>query len=228
MSEFKCQNGDVIRVGGVYVWQFYTEPKIFAVTEIDRDHFLDQNKTRGMIENLRHELARDEDGYYIWGGGEQPVPDDWFVEVKLDTGSLSRSSASNYGWAISDSDDARNITAFRVVSTGEKANTPSWNETVAEIPYRGGPLEFEDDQDALLDMVNSPPHYQLREGYEVYDLRQDLAKKAQAANASHAAYSDWDRAIEYLVRMWDKNGLEDAKKAKWYLEMLIDKLEHEE
>ncbi len=97
------------------------------------------------------ELARDEDGYYIWEGDEQPVPDDWFVEVKLDTGSLSRSSASNYGWAISDSDDARNITAFRVVSTGAVHNPEpstktkekfSWNETVPEIPYTGNGLEF--------------------------------------------------------------------------------------
>ena len=78
------------------------------------------------------------------------------------------------------------------------------------------------------DMVNSPPHYQLREGYEVYDLRQDLAAKAQAAQVPHDIYSDWDRAIEYLIRCWDKNDLEDIRKARWYINKLIEKLELEE
>ncbi len=79
-----------------------------------------------------------------------------------------------------------------------------------------------------LDMVNSPPHYQLRDGYEVYDLRQDLAAKAQAAQVPHDIYSDWDRAIEYLIRCWDKNDLEDIRKARWYINKLIEKLEPEE
>ena len=75
------------------------------------------------------------------------------------------------------------------------------------------------------DMVNHPPHYQLREGYEVYDLRQDLANKAEAAGISFHLYSDWDRATEYLLRCWEKNGVEDIKKARWYLDKLIQKLD---
>ena len=75
------------------------------------------------------------------------------------------------------------------------------------------------------DMVNRPPHYQLREGYEVYDLRQDLAKKAAEANVPHDKYSDWDRALEYALRCWQKNGVEDLKKARWYLDKLIGKME---
>lgn len=75
------------------------------------------------------------------------------------------------------------------------------------------------------DPVNKPKHYQLREGYEVYDLRQDLARKAQAAGVPHDQFSDWDRALEYLLRMWDKNGVEDAKKGAWYVNKLVGKLE---
>lgn len=78
------------------------------------------------------------------------------------------------------------------------------------------------------DLVNKPPHYQLREGYEVYDLRQDLAAKAANGGATYDQYSDWDRAIEYIVRMWGKNKLEDAKKGRWYLDKLISKLESAE
>lgn len=77
------------------------------------------------------------------------------------------------------------------------------------------------------DNVNHPPHYQLRPGYEVYDLRQDLARKAEAVSVPLDEYSDWDRALEYLLRMWDKNMLEDAKKARWYLDKLIQKLERQ-
>lgn len=80
-------------------------------------------------------------------------------------------------------------------------------------------------KEGLDDMVNRPPHYQLREGYEVYDLRQDLAKKAAQASVPHDQYSDWDRALEYLLRMWDKNGLEDCRKGAWYVNKLIEKLE---
>lgn len=76
-----------------------------------------------------------------------------------------------------------------------------------------------------LDMVNKPPHYQLREGYEVYDLRQDLARKAGHLGLPHDLYSDWDRALEYLLRCWEKNELEDIKKARWYLDKIISKLE---
>jgi hypothetical protein len=75
------------------------------------------------------------------------------------------------------------------------------------------------------DLVNHPPHYQLRPDYEVYDLRQDLAKKAAQHNVPHDQYSDWDRTLEYLLRMWGKNEVEDAKKARWYLNKLIEKLE---
>ena len=79
-----------------------------------------------------------------------------------------------------------------------------------------------------IDMVNSPPHYQLRPGYEVYDLRQDLARKANNISLPHDLYSDWDRAIEYLIRCWEKNDIEDIKKARWYLNKLIEKLEADE
>lgn len=80
----------------------------------------------------------------------------------------------------------------------------------------------------MTDMVNKPPHYQLHEGYEVYDLRQDLATKAQAISLPHDLYSDWDRALEYLLRCWEKNELEDLKKSRWYINKMIDKLENDE
>ena len=73
------------------------------------------------------------------------------------------------------------------------------------------------------DMVNAPPHYQLLPGVEVYDVRMALLGKVSTATLQEI--DDWSRSWEYLTRMWQKNGLEDAKKARWYLDKLIEKLE---
>jgi len=75
------------------------------------------------------------------------------------------------------------------------------------------------------DAVNKPKHYQIAPGLEFYDLRQFLAAKAQEQCIPHDQYSDWDRALEYLFRMWEKNEVEDLKKAMWYMEKLKSKLE---
>lgn len=80
------------------------------------------------------------------------------------------------------------------------------------------------DSTQLHDAVNNPKHYQLLPGVEVYDIRQALAAKATAAGATLDQFSDYDRAVEYLLRMWEKNGVEDAKKAAWYLNKLVEKL----
>ena len=76
-----------------------------------------------------------------------------------------------------------------------------------------------------VDLVNKPKHYELADDFEVYDLRQMLARKAMLAEIRYDLYSDWDRALEYLIRMWDKNGVQDAKKARWYINKMIEKIE---
>lgn len=74
------------------------------------------------------------------------------------------------------------------------------------------------------DMVNSPPHYQLLPGVEVIDVRDALFAK-MPSDVPHDIADCWSRSWEYLTRMWDKNGLEDAKKARWYLDRMIKKIE---
>jgi len=75
----------------------------------------------------------------------------------------------------------------------------------------------------MRDPVNNPSHYQLLPGVEVYDVRHAILAKAEGVTLSEA--DDWSRAWEYITRMWGKNGLEDAKKAQWYLNKLIERLE---
>ncbi len=75
------------------------------------------------------------------------------------------------------------------------------------------------------DVVNEPSHYKILPGVEVYDIRHAILEKHSTQEATHSQIDDWSRSWEYLTRMWQKNGLEDAKKARWYLDKLIEKLE---
>ncbi|WGH28556.1 protein of unknown function DUF3310 [Vibrio phage 13VV501A] len=76
---------------------------------------------------------------------------------------------------------------------------------------------------ARFDPVTNPKHYQLLEGVQVYDVRHAILAKNPTLHPSVA--DDWSRSWEYLTRMFEKNGLEDAKKARWYLGKLIARLE---
>lgn len=76
------------------------------------------------------------------------------------------------------------------------------------------------------DPVNKPKHYEILPGLEVYDLRQAYAKKLQGI-VPLDQFSDWDRGLEYLLRMWEKNGREDLEKALIYLNLLLKKLPKE-
>lgn len=76
-----------------------------------------------------------------------------------------------------------------------------------------------------VDNVNAPKHYQLMPGVEVYHVRSALLDKMdQRDDITPGMVDDWSRAWEYLTRMWEKNGKEDAQKCRWYLNKLIEKL----
>lgn len=66
------------------------------------------------------------------------------------------------------------------------------------------------------DMVNHPPHYQTRSGLEVIDII-----NAATGNLVGIEAFCVGNAIKYLCRWKKKNGLEDLKKARWYLDRLI-------
>lgn len=68
------------------------------------------------------------------------------------------------------------------------------------------------------DMVNHPKHYQGK--YECIDVLEDVTKELTGIEAFCTA-----NAIKYLWRWKKKNGVEDLKKAKWYIQYLVDKIE---
>lgn len=72
------------------------------------------------------------------------------------------------------------------------------------------------------DMVNHPPHYQSKSGLEVIDVIEAFTDNLKGIYAV-----DTGNAIKYICRWSHKNGVEDLKKARWYINNLIDHLEKE-
>ena len=72
-------------------------------------------------------------------------------------------------------------------------------------------MTLHDDED---DMVNHPPHYN-KYGVECIDA-------LRAATGEGFEYYLQGNVIKYMWRYRYKNGIEDLKKANWYLELLME------
>lgn len=73
------------------------------------------------------------------------------------------------------------------------------------------------------DMINHPDHYQSANGLEVIDVIKEFTSGLEGIEAT-----DTGNILKYICRWKKKNGVEDLKKAKWYLEHLIDYVESTE
>lgn len=69
-------------------------------------------------------------------------------------------------------------------------------------------------------MVSRPPHYQSKNGLEVIDVIDAFTADLTGTEATHTG-----NILKYVCRWKAKNGLQDLKKAAWYLDRLINKLE---
>ena len=101
-----------------------------------------------------------------------------------------------------------NWVPFTMYEPHEKAFWVSYKGAVPEPTY---------------DVVEKPKHYMLFEdqGIEVRDVIEKLVKKIEWYPEG-LAIADYVQMMQYLMRFMDKNGVEDLKKAKWYLEKLIE------
>lgn len=70
------------------------------------------------------------------------------------------------------------------------------------------------------DNVKSPRHYVSDKGFEVFDVQE-----AYIHDLKGMAASFWCNVVKYILRFQMKNGVEDLKKAKYYLEKLIEEQE---
>ena len=81
---------------------------------------------------------------------------------------------------------------------------------------------------ANYDVISKPKHYMLFEdkGIEVRDVLEKLCDKLQNTlpypSNSSLFESDYVQLMQYLMRFMDKNGVEDLKKARWYLDKMIE------
>lgn len=71
------------------------------------------------------------------------------------------------------------------------------------------------------DNVNHPKHYQSSGSLECIQVLQEVLSKEEFEGFCRG------NIIKYLWRSNQKNGLEDLKKAQWYLNKLIDTKEKE-
>ena len=73
------------------------------------------------------------------------------------------------------------------------------------------------------DTVNHPAHYQLRgfpDGFETIDVIAAVTADLTGMEAVCTA-----NALKYIIRWKHKNGVEDLRKARWYLDRLIGECE---
>ena len=67
------------------------------------------------------------------------------------------------------------------------------------------------------DNIIRPSHYASDKGFEVFDVQEAFIHELKGMSASY-----WCNIVKYILRFQKKNGVEDLKKAKYYLEKLIE------
>ena len=69
-------------------------------------------------------------------------------------------------------------------------------------------------------MVSHPPHYQSETGMEVIDVIEAFTFDLKGIEAT-----DTGNILKYMCRWKHKNGIQDLRKARWYLDHLINHVE---
>lgn len=98
-----------------------------------------------------------------------------------------------------------------------------WREAVKDIKFKDDievVLPLEKAPKELIDNVNHPNHY-TQGKYEVIDYIEDKLSKEELQGYCVG------NVLKYVSRFKHKNGLEDLKKAEWYLNRLITNMEGE-
>ena len=154
------------------------------------------------------------DGWIQWAGGDCPVDSDVIVEVKYrhpSRNKFNNDRAGDFYW--SHDGLGYDIIAYRL-------QQPTKSEQV-----RDDAAEADDESDLNecigqdVDVVNHPSHY-TKGSIECIDAIDSATVGKSGIEAVCVA-----NIIKYLYRYEEKNGIEDVKKAKWYINKLISELE---
>ena len=150
------------------------------------------------------------DGWIQWAGGDCPVDSDAIVEVKFRNPSRNKFNndrAGDFDW--SHDGFGGDIIAYRLQHPGFKSR--SKDERLEQDLNECIGQDF--------DVVNHPSHY-TKGRIECIDAIDSATTGKSGIEAVCVA-----NIIKYLYRYEEKNGLEDVKKAKWYINKLISELE---
>jgi len=94
----------------------------------------------------------------------------------------------------------------------------------------GSPILPDTIPSANYDVISKPKHYMLFNwdelptggaGIEVRDVIAKLVEKL-GPPVEGMFIADYVQLMQYLMRFMDKNGVEDLKKARWYLDKMIE------
>lgn len=72
----------------------------------------------------------------------------------------------------------------------------------------------------MKDNIDHPEHYKAKTGLETIDVIEAFTEGLSGGEATNTG-----NILKYMCRWKKKNGLEDLKKAQWYLNRLIDSVE---
>lgn len=154
------------------------------------------------------------DGWIQWAGGDCPVDSDAIVEVKYRNPNRYRYSndrAGDFDWSHDGIDG--DIIAYRMqkqTKSEQACDDAAGDDDKSDLNECIG-HDF--------DVVNHPSHY-TKGRIECIDAIDSATVGKSGIEAVCVA-----NIIKYLFRYEEKNGLEDVKKAKWYLNKLISELE---
>lgn len=98
--------------------------------------------------------------------------------------------------------------------------TSSFDEWAKELEREDNKKSHDDSIYALPSNINHPNHYKTKSGLEAIDVIKAFTEDLKGVEAVDTA-----NIIKYICRWKKKNGLEDLKKAQWYLNDLIKTVE---
>jgi len=108
------------------------------------------------------------------------------------------------------------------------ATKPTINEIEEYMASLNIPMEQKFNGIAAYDVISKPKHYMLFDAADLFDkesieVRDVIAKLVEKLGppVEGMFISDYVQLMQYLMRFMDKNGVEDLKKARWYLDKMI-------
>ena len=108
------------------------------------------------------------------------------------------------------------VCSLEKFSGGVICDFDEWSDDKLAIAYDH---VYKNMDENVPDMVNHPQHY-TRGGIECIDALKAATVGKRGIEAVCVA-----NVIKYLWRYEEKNGIEDVRKAKWYIERLLKELE---